>query len=39
MATSPGLRPEDLFIDLVEVLPKNWSFGHGVGSLVAAVNT
>lgn len=26
----PGLRPEDVFINLVEVLPENWSMGHGV---------
>lgn len=26
---NPGLRPEDVFINLVEVLPENWSFGHG----------
>lgn len=25
----PGVRPEDVFINLVEVLPENWSFGHG----------
>ena len=27
---NPGLRAEDIFINLVEVLPENWSFGHGV---------
>lgn len=27
---NPGLRPEDVFINLVEVLPENWSMGHGV---------
>jgi 4-oxalocrotonate tautomerase len=26
----PGLRPEDVFINLVEVQKENWSFGHGV---------
>lgn len=26
----PGLRPQDIFINLVEVLPENWSFGHGI---------
>ena len=30
LAEAPGLRPEDVFINLVEVLPENWSFGHGV---------
>jgi phenylpyruvate tautomerase PptA (4-oxalocrotonate tautomerase family) len=29
-----GLRPEDIFINLVEVLPENWSFGHGVAQYV-----
>jgi hypothetical protein len=24
------LQPEDIFINLVEVLPENWSLGHGV---------
>src|ERR1700761_6500962 len=27
LTASPGLRPEDIFINLVEVLPENWSFG------------
>ena len=30
LTASPGLRPEDVFINLVEVLPENWSFGHGL---------
>jgi phenylpyruvate tautomerase PptA (4-oxalocrotonate tautomerase family) len=29
LAENPGLRPEDVFINLVEVLPENWSFGNG----------
>ena len=29
LAESPGLRREDIFINLVEVLPENWSFGNG----------
>jgi 4-oxalocrotonate tautomerase len=31
----PGLRPEDIFINLVEVAPENWSFGHGVAQYAA----
>jgi len=31
---SPGLRPEDIFINLVEVQPENWSFGHGIAQYV-----
>jgi 4-oxalocrotonate tautomerase len=34
LAESPGLRPEDVFINLVEVLPENWSFGHGEAQYV-----
>ena len=30
LTKDPGLRPEDIFINLVEVVPENWSFGHGV---------
>ncbi|WP_034299106.1 tautomerase family protein [Herbaspirillum sp. RV1423] len=26
----PGIRPEDVFINLVEVQKENWSFGNGV---------
>jgi 4-oxalocrotonate tautomerase len=35
LTESPGLRAEDIFINLVEVLPENWSFGHGVAQYVA----
>jgi 4-oxalocrotonate tautomerase len=27
---NPGVRPEDVFINLVEVLKENWSFGNGI---------
>jgi 4-oxalocrotonate tautomerase len=29
LSDSPGLRPEDIFISLVEVVPENWSMGNG----------
>jgi 4-oxalocrotonate tautomerase len=29
LAESPGLRPQDLLINLVEVSWENWSFGNG----------
>ncbi len=29
-----GLRPEDVFINLVEVKKENWSFGNGVAQYV-----
>ena len=34
LTANPGLRPEDIFINLVEVLPENWSFGHGEAQYV-----
>jgi len=27
---APGVRPEDVFINLVETQKENWSFGNGV---------
>jgi phenylpyruvate tautomerase PptA (4-oxalocrotonate tautomerase family) len=30
LAASPGLRREDVFINLVEVKRENWSFGAGI---------
>ena len=30
LEADPGVRPEDVFINLVEVLPENWSFGNGI---------
>jgi phenylpyruvate tautomerase PptA (4-oxalocrotonate tautomerase family) len=29
LTESPGLRPEDIFINLLQVPPENWSVGHG----------
>lgn len=29
LSQSPGLRPEDVFISLVEVPKENWSYGSG----------
>jgi 4-oxalocrotonate tautomerase len=29
LAQEPGLRPQNLFINLVEVVWENWSFGNG----------
>jgi 4-oxalocrotonate tautomerase len=34
LTDSPGLRAEDVLINLVEVLPENWSFGHGEAQYV-----
>lgn len=30
LAASPGLRPQDVFVNLVEVPKENWSFGNGI---------
>ncbi len=27
---APGVRPEDVFINIVEVAKENWSFGNGI---------
>ena len=29
LAQNPGLKPQDLFVNLVEVAWENWSFGEG----------
>ncbi len=30
LSQEPGVRPEDVVINLVEVTKENWSFGNGV---------
>ena len=30
LSATPGIRPEDVLINLVEVKKENWSFGNGV---------
>ncbi len=30
LAESPGIRPQDVLINLVEVARENWSFGNGI---------
>ena len=30
LGDNPGIRPQDVFINLVEVVKENWSFGHGL---------
>ena len=34
LTDSPGLRPQDVLINLVETKPENWSFGNGVAQYV-----
>jgi 4-oxalocrotonate tautomerase len=35
LSKNPGVRPQDVFINLVEVLPENWSFGNGLAQYAA----
>jgi 4-oxalocrotonate tautomerase len=30
LADHPGVRPEDVFVNLIEVAKENWSFGNGI---------
>lgn len=30
LAHDPGIRPENVFINLIEVAKENWSFGNGI---------
>ena len=30
LRANPGIRPEDVFVSLVEVAKENWSFGRGL---------
>jgi 4-oxalocrotonate tautomerase len=38
LAENPGLRKEDVFINLVECKTENWSFGNGIAQYVAATS-
>lgn len=35
LARAPGLKPDDVFINLLEVKREDWSFGGGVAQYVA----
>jgi phenylpyruvate tautomerase PptA (4-oxalocrotonate tautomerase family) len=35
LGKAPGVRPEDVFINLVEVRKENWSYGNGEAQYVA----
>jgi 4-oxalocrotonate tautomerase len=30
LGESPGIRPEDVFVNVLESAKENWSLGHGV---------
>jgi phenylpyruvate tautomerase PptA (4-oxalocrotonate tautomerase family) len=32
LSQEPGIRPEDVFINLVECAKEDWSFGNGIAS-------
>ena len=32
LSADPGVRPEDVMVNLVEVPKENWSFGNGIAS-------
>ncbi len=34
LSADPGVRPEDVFANLVEVATENWSFGNGIAQYV-----
>jgi phenylpyruvate tautomerase PptA (4-oxalocrotonate tautomerase family) len=34
LAESPGIRPEDVFVNILEAAKENWSLGNGVASFV-----
>jgi 4-oxalocrotonate tautomerase len=36
LAENPGLRPQNVFINLLEVATENWSFGDGVAQYAVA---
>jgi len=38
LAENPGLRKEDVFINLIECKTENWSFGNGVAQYVATTS-
>ena len=35
LSDSPGIRSEDVFVNLVEVAKENWSFGNGIAQYAA----
>ena len=38
LAENPGLRKEDVFINLIECKTENWSFGDGIAQYVATTS-
>ena len=38
LAENPGLRKQDVFINLVECKTENWSFGNGIAQYAATTS-
>jgi 4-oxalocrotonate tautomerase len=38
LVENPGLRKEDVFINLIECKTENWSFGNGIAQYVATTS-
>jgi 4-oxalocrotonate tautomerase len=38
LAENPGLRKEDIFINLIECKAENWSFGNGIAQYVTTTS-
>lgn len=36
LGQNPGIRPEDVLINLLETTVENWSLGHGLATFIAA---
>jgi phenylpyruvate tautomerase PptA (4-oxalocrotonate tautomerase family) len=36
LTRDPGVRPDDVFINLIEVRKENWSFGNGLAQYAAS---
>ena len=34
LSADPGIRPQDVFINLAQVTPEDWSFGNGIAQYV-----
>ena len=34
LGQSPGIRPEDAFVNIVDAAKENWSVGHGLAQFV-----
>jgi phenylpyruvate tautomerase PptA (4-oxalocrotonate tautomerase family) len=35
LGESPGIRPEDVFVNVLDAAPENWSVGHGLAQFAS----